>query len=113
MKPTATLAVLLEGFFTQRLMNQRQASAHTLRSYRDTFRLLLRFAQQYLNKPPSALAFDEIDAPLITSRSEEHTSELQSLTNLVCRLLLEKKNKTSYTRRGNSDRPALRTRLFL
>src|SRR5262249_57033217 len=26
------------------------------------------------------------------SRSEEHTSELQSLTNLVCRLLLEKKN---------------------
>src|SRR5438093_12851569 len=28
---------------------------------------------------------------LPTSRSEEHTSELQSLTNLVCRLLLEKK----------------------
>src|SRR5258706_10406865 len=28
-------------------------------------------------------------------RSEEHTSELQSLTNLVCRLLLEKKNHTS------------------
>src|SRR5258706_258011 len=27
------------------------------------------------------------------SRSEEHTSELQSLTNLVCRLLLEKKKK--------------------
>src|SRR5438046_6959192 len=29
------------------------------------------------------------------SRSEEHTSELQSLTNLVCRLLLEKKKKTT------------------
>src|SRR5437016_9223699 len=29
-------------------------------------------------------------------RSEEHTSELQSLTNLVCRLLLEKKNKQTY-----------------
>src|SRR5437016_8548831 len=29
-----------------------------------------------------------------TPRSEEHTSELQSLTNLVCRLLLEKKKKT-------------------
>src|SRR5437016_11096721 len=28
-----------------------------------------------------------------STRSEEHTSELQSLTNLVCRLLLEKKNK--------------------
>src|SRR5438046_6760821 len=30
-------------------------------------------------------------------RSEEHTSELQSLTNLVCRLLLEKKKKTTNT----------------
>src|SRR5256885_7276439 len=29
----------------------------------------------------------------VTSRSEEHTSELQSPFNLVCRLLLEKKNK--------------------
>src|SRR5258706_5275531 len=29
------------------------------------------------------------------ARSEEHTSELQSLTNLVCRLLLEKKKKSS------------------
>src|SRR5438093_11998143 len=30
-----------------------------------------------------------------TARSEEHTSELQSLTNLVCRLLLEKKKKNN------------------
>src|SRR5437016_9927390 len=40
-------------------------------------------------------------------RSEEHTSELQSLTNLVCRLLLEKKNKVSkhaflHPKRGES-----------
>src|SRR5688572_30919222 len=32
--------------------------------------------------------------PLLAIRSEEHTSELQSQSNLVCRLLLEKKNKT-------------------
>src|SRR5256885_2909294 len=32
-----------------------------------------------------------------TRRSEEHTSELQSPCNLVCRLLLEKKKKTNYT----------------
>src|SRR5690242_21532861 len=32
-------------------------------------------------------------APRVTARSEEHTSELQSHVNLVCRLLLEKKNK--------------------
>src|SRR5258706_11815163 len=38
-------------------------------------------------------------------RSEEHTSELQSLTNLVCRLLLEKKNiqKTKYVDRQLSQ----------
>src|SRR5438093_7728899 len=33
----------------------------------------------------------------VEQRSEEHTSELQSLTNLVCRLLLEKKKKTTNT----------------
>src|SRR5262249_61087566 len=41
--------------------------------------------------------------PWLRSRSEEHTSELQSLTNLVCRLLLEKKNKHQFT----SDLPAI------
>src|SRR5688572_31019361 len=33
------------------------------------------------------------EAPCVSSRSEEHTSELQSQSNLVCRLLLEKKKK--------------------
>src|SRR2546430_10960083 len=36
------------------------------------------------------------------SRSEEHTSELQSQSNLVCRLLLEKKNNNLYTKPTNS-----------
>src|SRR5262249_59250884 len=36
----------------------------------------------------------EVEAGQTRQRSEEHTSELQSLTNLVCRLLLEKKQKT-------------------
>jgi site-specific recombinase XerD len=67
MKPKATLAALLENFFTQRLMNQRQASPHTISSYRDTFRLLLHFAQQRLHKSPARLAFEEIDAPLIAA----------------------------------------------
>ena len=44
MKHEPTLAGLLQGFFTQRLMKQRRASAHTIASYRDTFRLLLQFA---------------------------------------------------------------------
>src|SRR2546427_9511465 len=43
------------------------------------------------------------------SRSEEHTSELQSQSNLVCRLLLEKKNGAASTRA--SLRPRSRTAL--
>ena len=60
MKPKATLAALLENFFTQRLMNQRQASPHTISSYRDTFRLLLRFAQKRLHRSPARLAFEYV-----------------------------------------------------
>ncbi len=64
---TLSLAPLLEQFFTQRLMQQRQASPHTISSYRDTFRLLLKFAQQRLHTPPAQLAFEAIDAPLIVA----------------------------------------------
>jgi len=67
MKSPASLATLLENFFTQRLMNQRQASPHTISSYRDTFRLLLQFAQQRLHKSPALLAFEQIDAPMIAA----------------------------------------------
>src|SRR5688500_19805707 len=42
--------------------------------------------------------------PLVRGRSEEHTSELQSPCNLVCRLLLEKKNKDKRNRKKASVR---------
>ena len=50
--------------------------------------------------PPSTLdfavaLFNEWSMAIVVLRSEEHTSELQSRTNLVCRLLLEKKKKTT------------------
>lgn len=64
---TGNLAALLEGFFTRRLMQQRQASAHTIASYRDTFRLFLRFAQKRLKTAPSALDLEQLDAPLIAA----------------------------------------------
>src|SRR2546430_9587427 len=44
--------------------------------------------------------------PEITLRSEEHTSELQSQSNLVCRLLLEKKNRTHLAVRLRGQRGA-------
>jgi len=56
---------LLEAFFTDRLMRQRQASPHTIASYRDTFRLLLEFVSLHLKKAPSALSLHDLDAPLI------------------------------------------------
>ena len=59
------LAPLLERFFTQRLLQQRQASPHTIASYRDTFRLLLKFAHQRLHTPPARLSLEAVDAPFI------------------------------------------------
>jgi site-specific recombinase XerD len=52
----------MEGFFTERLIGQRRASPHTVASYRDTFRLLLGFAQRRTGKAPSKLALEDLDA---------------------------------------------------
>lgn len=65
MKTQEMFPHLLEAFFTDRLMRQRKASPHTIASYRDTFRLLLKFAQRRLKKPPSRLALHELDTPFI------------------------------------------------
>src|SRR5437588_9748701 len=48
---------------------------------------------QVLSKGPELISF----GPLDSTRSEEHTSELQSHSDLVCRLLLEKKKKKRQT----------------
>ena len=64
---TPILAPLIERYFTVRPMQQRNASGHTIASYRDTFRLLLRFAQAKLHKPPSALALGDLDVPFISA----------------------------------------------
>ena len=81
MTPQPSFAALLEGFFTQRLMQQRQASRHTVASYRDTFRLLLQFAQQRLHKAPATLALEDIDAPLVTT----FLNELEQVRGVTAR----------------------------
>src|SRR5258706_6222268 len=43
--------------------------------------------------PQALLPHEDLATKFVGERSEEHTSELQSLTNLVCRLLLEKKKQ--------------------
>jgi integrase/recombinase XerD len=51
----------VQTFFTDRLMHQRQASPNTIASYRDTFRLLLQFAQQQTGKPPTKLTMEILE----------------------------------------------------
>jgi integrase/recombinase XerD len=62
---TADFPALLESFFTQRLIAQRSASPHTITAYRDTFRLLVQFAQQRLRKLPSQLTLKDLNAPFL------------------------------------------------
>lgn len=65
MKACPQFSTLLQTFFTDRLIHQAQASSHTIASYRDTFRLLLRFAQQQIGKPPAKLTIGDLDASFL------------------------------------------------
>ena len=65
MKDASSFPVLLESFFTKRLIAQRRASPHTIGSYRDTFRLLLQFAEKRLGKAPSRLTLEDLQAPFL------------------------------------------------
>jgi integrase/recombinase XerD len=62
-----SLAPVLESFFTERIQHHRQASVHTIAAYRDTFRLLLTFAERHLGKAPSDLLLADIDASFVTA----------------------------------------------
>src|SRR5215510_2021100 len=71
MRDPASLPTLLQSFFTTRLMTQRKVSPHTIASYRDTFRLLLQFAQKRLRKAPSQLGLNDLDASLVGAFLED------------------------------------------
>lgn len=59
------LSAYLQRFFTERLGQQMKASPNTVASYRDTFRLLLRYASDQRKKQPTALQVADIDADLV------------------------------------------------
>jgi integrase/recombinase XerD len=65
MSPNTDFSGLVQAFFTDRLLRQRRASPNTVAGYRDTFRLLLRFAKQRLGKAPSKLSLTDLDAPFV------------------------------------------------
>ncbi len=63
--PTPTFATLLQDFFSERLLRQRDASPHTVAAYRDTFRLLLHFAETVRRRSPVQLTLADLDAALV------------------------------------------------
>jgi site-specific recombinase XerD len=67
MKTNNNFPALIEAFFTELLMRQRQVSPNTIASYRDSFCLLFNFAKQRLNKEPSVLSIEDLDAAFIGS----------------------------------------------
>lgn len=60
-----SFAPLLERFFCEYLISQRNSSPATISSYRDTFRLLLRFIEQRFGRAPATSTFRDLDAPQI------------------------------------------------
>ena len=67
MRASASLgfAALVQEFFSQRLVVQRNASPCTVASYRDTFRLLLAFAEKRLRRTPTTVEMSDLDAPFV------------------------------------------------
>lgn len=64
---TLEFPALLQAFFTDRLIRQRRASPHTVVAYRNTFRLLLRFASARLRRTPSRLVIADLNAAFLGS----------------------------------------------
>ena len=60
-----SIAPLLQGFFRKLLVGQRNASPATVAAYRDTFRLLLRFAEKRVRRPAASLTIDDFNSQLV------------------------------------------------
>ncbi len=60
-----SFATLLQRYFAENLIQHRAASPRTVAAYRDTFRLLLLFAEKHISKPPTAIALTDLNAALV------------------------------------------------
>jgi site-specific recombinase XerD len=69
------LAPTLEAWFTDRLLCQQRVSPNTIASYRDTFRLLLAFAQQKTGTRPARLQLTQLDAVTVGAFLEHLETE--------------------------------------
>src|SRR2546430_5453818 len=91
----------------------RRPPRSTLFPYTTLFRSILRCAcagTRLAATEDPRLRYREGSRALTLQRSEEHTSELQSQSNLVCRLLLEKKNRRVQYREADRHPSCIRCR---
>jgi len=70
-----TFPALLQDFFQRRLVAELGASAHTIASYRDTFALLLRYAQEHIGRTPTEVTLEDLDASFILTFLDHLESE--------------------------------------
>jgi site-specific recombinase XerD len=63
--PAIRFSTLLQQFFVDYLIGQRNVSPRTVASYRDTFRLFLHFVEEHVGRPPHKLRLTDFDAGLI------------------------------------------------
>jgi integrase/recombinase XerD len=71
----AKFAALVQRFFAERLLQQKNASPRTIAAYRDTFRLLLSYAERKIGKPPAKLALIDFDVAMVLNFLEYLESE--------------------------------------
>src|SRR2546430_17472380 len=91
-----SMSMLIFAFLLFFFLMIRRPPRSTLFPYTTLFRSTRLRGRESLRPPPEHLAHRSHRASIcirLRHRSEEHTSELQSQSNLVCRLLLEKKKK--------------------
>src|SRR5690606_41644673 len=86
--PICTAALLIESIAAAKTMN-----AQSIRISQTATGVGMMSALRDARTNPTSRAMRAVNAGSAVARSEEHTSELQSRENLVCRLLLEKHNQ--------------------
>jgi integrase/recombinase XerD len=87
---TSNFPSLIQRFFTDRLLGQLGASPQTVASYRDTFRLLLRFCEEHIGRAPCKLRIEELDAPFLGKFLEhlelDKGNSVRTRNNRLCAL---------------------------
>ena len=106
MKIQSTFSELLQAYFTEYLMQERNASPHTIANYRDTFRMVIAFAQERWNKPPTKLAIADLDAPFVAGFLD-HLERIVASVHAAAMCVWRQSIRSSITWRSRNRPPAL------